>query len=79
VAAGLVVGCLASWIMTATRAIRFPPGLARVYLVDSIPLLPTFPSVAAIAGVCMLLVLTASLWPAWKTSRQDPVAALRAT
>jgi lipoprotein-releasing system permease protein len=79
VTVGLVVGCAASWIMTATRAIRFPPGLARVYLVDSIPLLPTLPSVAAIAGVCMLLVLTASLWPAWKSSRQDPVAALRAT
>ena len=79
VAAGLIVGCAASWIMTATRAIRFPPGLARVYLVDSIPLLPTLPSVAAIAGVCMLLVLTASFWPAWKSSRQDPVAALRAT
>jgi lipoprotein-releasing system permease protein len=78
VAAGIVIGCAVSWIMTATRAIRFPPGLARVYLVDSIPLLPTPLAVTAIAGVCMLLVLGASVWPAWTTSRQDPLAALRA-
>jgi lipoprotein-releasing system permease protein len=78
VAAGLLVGCAASWIMTATRAVRFPPGLARVYMVDSIPLVPTLGHLGAIAGVCVLLVLTASFWPAWKSSRQDPVAALRA-
>ncbi len=79
VAAGIILGCAASWIMTATRAIRFPPGLARVYMVDSIPLVPTPLLVGAIAGVCMVLVLLASMWPAWKTSRQDPVVALRAT
>lgn len=79
VAAGIVVGCAASWIMTAARAVRFPPGLARVYMVDSIPLIPTPLLVAVIAGVCLLLVFLASIWPAWKTSRQDPVVALRAT
>jgi lipoprotein-releasing system permease protein len=79
VAAGIVIGCVASWIMTATRAIRFPPGLARVYMVDSIPLIPAPLLVAAIAATCMALVFFASLWPAWKTSQQDPVMALRAT
>jgi lipoprotein-releasing system permease protein len=78
VGAGILLGCVASWIMTATRAVRFPPGLARVYMVDSIPLVPTPLLVAVIAAVCMLLVLTASIWPAWKTSRQDPVVALKA-
>jgi ABC-type lipoprotein release transport system permease subunit len=48
-------------------------------MVDSIPLIPTPLLVAAIAGVCLLLVLLASIWPAWKTSQQDPVVALRAT
>jgi ABC-type lipoprotein release transport system permease subunit len=47
-------------------------------MVDSIPLVPTPLLVAVIAAVCMLLVLTASIWPAWKTSRQDPVVALKA-
>jgi lipoprotein-releasing system permease protein len=75
---GLVFGCVVSWIMTATRAVRFPPGLARVYMVDSIPLIPTSFHIAAVAAVCLLIVLLSSIWPAWKTSRQDPVASLRA-
>ncbi len=78
VGAGIVLGCLASWIMSAVRAIRFPPGLAKVYMVDHIPLITTPFHLAAVAGVCILLVLLASIWPAWKTSQQDPVVALRA-
>jgi ABC-type lipoprotein release transport system permease subunit len=75
---GVVFGCVVSWIMTATRAVRFPPGLARVYMVDSIPLIPTPLHVAAITGICLTIVLLSSVWPAWKTSRQDPGASLRA-
>jgi lipoprotein-releasing system permease protein len=78
VVGGVVFGCLTSWIMTATRAVRFPPGLARVYMVDSIPLIPSPLHLSAIVGVSLLIVFLASIWPAWKTSRQDPVASLRA-
>jgi lipoprotein-releasing system permease protein len=78
VVGGIAFGCIVSWIMTATRAIRFPPGLARVYMVDSIPLIPTLLHLAAIAGICLMIVFLSSVWPAWKTSRQDPVASLRA-
>ena len=79
IAAGITIGCVASWIMTATRALRFPPGLARVYLVDSIPFAPAPHHLAAVIAVCLLIVLAASIWPAWKTSRRDPVVSLRAT
>jgi lipoprotein-releasing system permease protein len=75
---GVIFGCAVSWIMTATRAVRFPPGLARVYMVDSIPLIPSILHLAAVAGICFVIVLLASIWPAWKTSRQDPVTLLRA-
>jgi lipoprotein-releasing system permease protein len=78
VAGGIAFGCIISWIMTATRAVRFPPGLARVYMVDSIPLIPSPSHLAGVAGICLLIVFLASVWPAWKTSRQDPVASLRA-
>lgn len=78
VVAGIVIGGVASWLMTALRVIRFPPGLARVYLVDFIPLEPRPLHVLAVLGVCFTLVFLASLWPAWKTSREDPVAALKA-
>lgn len=77
VACGLILGCVASWIMTTLRLVRFPTGLARVYLVDSIPFRPEPLHLLAVFGVCLALVFLASLWPAWKTSREDPVAALR--
>lgn len=78
VLAGMAFGCVACWILTATRAVRFPPGLAHVYMVDSIPFLPSAIHLAAVAMTCMVLVLVASIWPAVRTSRMDPVAALRA-
>lgn len=78
VTAGIVIGCVTSWLMTSLRLVRFPPGLARVYLVDFIPLVPRPPHLLAVVGVCVALVFLASLWPAWKTSREDPVAALKA-
>ena len=78
IVAGIVIGCLASWLMTVMRVVRFPRGLARVYLVDFIPLQPEPLHLVAVVGVCLALVFVASLWPAWKTSREDPIAALKA-
>jgi lipoprotein-releasing system permease protein len=77
IGAGVVFGCVASWIMTTFRLVRFPRGLARVYMVDYIPFQPQAVHLLAVVGVCAVLVILASLWPAWKTSREDPVAALR--
>lgn len=78
VVGGIVFGSVISLIMTATRAVRFPTGLARVYMVDSIPLIPSPLHLGAVAGICLVIVFLASVWPAWKTSRQDPVTSLRA-
>lgn len=78
VLAGIVIGGVSSWLMTVFRAVRFPRSLARVYLVDFIPLQVEPIHVAAVVGVCMFLVFLASLWPAWRTSREDPVASLKA-
>jgi lipoprotein-releasing system permease protein len=78
VLAGIAIGCAASWLLTALRVVRFPEGLARVYMVDSIPFQPDPLHLLAVLGVCLVLVLLASFGPAWRTSREDPVAALRA-
>jgi len=78
VCAGIVIGCLASWLMTVFRVVRFPEGLAQVYMVDSIPFRPELPHLLAVLGVCLLLVFLASLGPAWRTSREDPAVSLRA-
>jgi lipoprotein-releasing system permease protein len=78
VAAGLAAGCVLSWLATVLRVVRFPSGLADVYMVDSIPFRPQPLHLAAVLAVCLVLVLLASIGPAWKTSTEDPVASLRA-
>ncbi len=75
---GLILGCLASWILNIFDVIRFPEGLARVYMVDSIPFHPAWFDIAAVAAVGLFLIAAASWWPAWRASREDPVTALRA-
>jgi lipoprotein-releasing system permease protein len=75
---GLTVGCTASWLMSAFRVVRFPEGLARVYMVDSIPFHTVWPDLLAVVAVGGALVAVASLWPAWRASREDPVTALKA-
>ncbi len=78
VLAGLAVGVAASLLMTWFRVIRFPPGMARIYMVEFIPLTVDPVHVLAVLAVCFLVVLGASLWPAVRAARLDPVAALRA-
>ena len=75
---GIAFGCAASWILSAFEVVRFPEGLARVYMVDSIPFHPAWFDLLAVAIVGVVLVGAASLWPAWRASREDPVSALRA-
>lgn len=75
---GVLVGCLASWTLSTFRLIRFPEGLARVYMVDSIPFHPAWIDLLAVVAVGAALVAAASWWPAWRASREDPVRSLRA-
>ena len=75
---GIAFGCAASWILSTFRVIRFPEGLARVYMVDNIPFHPVWYDLLAVAVVGVILVGAASLWPAWRASQEDPVSALKA-
>ena len=76
---GIAFGCAASWILNVFRVVRFPEGLARVYMVDSISFHPAWNDLLAVALVGVILVAAASFWPAWRASREDPVKALKAT
>lgn len=78
VACGVLVGVGTSFLLTALRVIRLPEDLARVYLVDHFPFLVTPLHLVGVCAVGIVLVVAASIWPAWQSARQDPVAALRA-
>jgi len=75
---GMVVGVVSSWVLTVLRVVRFPEGLAKVYMVDTIPFHAAPIDLLAVATVGLVLVSAASFWPAWRSSREDPISALRA-
>ena len=75
---GLAFGCVVSWILNTFKVVRFPDGLAQVYMVDSIPFHPVWYDLTAVTLVGLILVTAASFWPAWRASQEDPVKALKA-
>lgn len=78
IAAGVGLGVGASLLATRFRLVRFPEGLADVYMVDHIPFVIEPVQLLAVIGLSLLLVLGASLWPAWRAARLDPIKALKA-
>jgi len=75
---GLLTGTVICRILTVTRAIRFPEDLARIYLIDHVPFLLSFSHLAAITGVCFVLIVLASIWPAYRSAHLDPAEAIKA-
>jgi len=75
---GILLGSVSCWVLNVTRAVRFPEDLARIYLIDHVSFLVSLPGIGAIVGICLSLVLFASLWPAYRSSRMTPAAAIKA-
>jgi len=80
-AAGVLLGTLSGVgicaLLTATRAIRFPAEIARVYYVSWMPFRPEPRDVLAIAATGLVLVLLAAAFPARRAARLAPADALR--
>ncbi len=79
--AGVLLGTLSGVglcaLLTATKAIRFPAEIARVYYISWMPFRPEPRDVLVIAGTGLLLVLAAAAFPARRAARLAPSEALR--
>jgi lipoprotein-releasing system permease protein len=79
--AGVLLGTLSGVaicaVLTATRAVRFPAEIARVYYISWMPFRPEPRDVAAIAVTGLVLVLVAAAFPARRAARLAPADALR--
>ncbi|MFZ2492436.1 MAG: ABC transporter permease [Thermoanaerobaculia bacterium] len=74
---GVVVGTVICWVLTRFEIISFPPEIAEVYFVSSIPFLVRPMDVLAIAGFSIFVSFIATIVPSIRAARLDPVEALR--
>ncbi|HUP50564.1 MAG TPA: ABC transporter permease [Thermoanaerobaculia bacterium] len=75
--AGLLLGTLVCWIITRYELVSFPPEIAEVYFVSSIPFITRPEDLSAIALFSIAVAFLATIVPAARAARLNPVEALR--
>ena len=76
-AAGLAAGTLVCWIITRYELVAFPPEIAEVYFVSSIPFITRPADLSIIALFSVAVAFLATIVPAARAARLNPVEALR--
>jgi lipoprotein-releasing system permease protein len=71
---GLLVGYTLGFLQLEYKIISLP---ADVYILNAVPIKMYFTDFLAIAGVALFLCLLASVYPAYRASRLEPVEAIR--
>lgn len=74
---GVALGSLICWVITRYELISFPPEIAEVYFVSSIPFVTRPVDLLVIAGFSMLVSFLATILPSMRAARLNPVEALR--
>jgi lipoprotein-releasing system permease protein len=76
-AAGVIIAVAVCWIITRFRLLSFPPEIAEVYLVSSIPFITEPLDVAGIVVFSLMVSFLATIIPSMRAARLTPVDALR--
>ena len=75
--AGILLGTLVCWILTRFELVSFPPEIAEVYFVSSIPFVTRPVDLSVIALFSVAVAFLATIVPAARASRLNPIEALR--
>ena len=76
-AAGIAIGVIVCWILTRYEIISFPPEIAEVYFVSSIPFVTRPRDLSIIGAFSLLVSFLATLVPAMRAARLNPIEGLR--
>jgi lipoprotein-releasing system permease protein len=76
-ATGVILGVFICWIMTRFRLLSFPPDIAEVYFVSSIPFVTRGIDLSVIAAFSLVVSFLATIVPSLRAARLNPVDALR--
>jgi lipoprotein-releasing system permease protein len=74
---GVVLGSAVCWIITRYELVTFPPEIAEVYFVSSIPFVTRPVDLLVISAFSILVSFLATILPSIRAARLNPVEALR--
>ena len=76
-ATGILLGTAICWVITRFRLVSFPPEIAEVYFVSSIPFVTRGIDLFVIASFSLIVSFVATIVPSMRAARLNPVEALR--
>lgn len=74
---GVVLGSLICWVITRYELLSFPPEIAEVYFVSSIPFVTRPVDLFVISSFSIAVSFLATILPSMRAARLNPVEALR--
>jgi lipoprotein-releasing system permease protein len=74
---GIAIGTLVCWLITRFKLVSFPPEIAEVYFVSSIPFVTRGLDLAIIAAFSLVVSFVATIVPSYRAARLNPIEALR--
>jgi lipoprotein-releasing system permease protein len=72
-----VIGVVICYVITRFRLVSFPPEIAEVYFVSSIPFVTRGVDLAVISAFSITVSFLATIVPSMRAARLNPVEALR--